>query len=173
MFDFERYSISEAALSIMESTARIAPDGCVEYPGTVNELKFSQFNTIDIYVSWAGSQEYGMQFVRCSFGDKKTRQVWATMFKRGDFAAHITERIYSLRKFFAGEQITCTVVGWRPINVNYVTFGKAHMRIPCDTYKTRVTPNAASSCRASMEKTAHEKAKAARASPRNSRGRRR
>lgn len=173
MFDFERYSVSGAALSIMEGAARIAADGCVEYLGAVKELQYSSFNTIDIYASWASSQEYGVQFIRCSFGDKKTRQVWATLYKRGEFAQQIAERFAVLQRYFGDDKIVCQVIGWRPINVSYVTFGKAHMRIPSDTYKTKVTPNAARSRRSIVEKTTHEETKAARTKPRNSRRRRR
>lgn len=170
MFHLDDDALSESELDILEDCARVEPDGLIWFAGEKHSLFREKYNACEIYVQWRSKEFHGVQRIRVGYKEPWTRAEWRRRLRQPEplgldymttLGAH---RIAQLRKVFRGEQLQCSVMGWRMLRIVYWQRGNAQ--------KIEAAPAArveseSRNLLATMEKIPHEKKNPFRAKARN------
>ena len=132
MFRIHDYELTESELAIFESTATIAPDHHISFPGQSRAIERRTFNLCEILLQWALPEEFGIQRIRLGVNRPLTKALWARKLNRVTRANPkslydlcVWSRKISIRAAFPSDAVKFRPLGWRLMNVDYWQPGNA------------------------------------------------
>lgn len=132
MFRIHDHELAEAELAIFQTTAKVEPDGFIRFPGQARKTERSTYNLAELLLEWSTAEEFGVQRIRLGVHEPLTRLRWKSrLFRRTKkypeslHVASVQSRKVSIRACFPSEAVRFRTLGWRLLNVEYWTPGKA------------------------------------------------